>query len=301
MTYVIGVDAGGTKTEVSAYDLSGETLFSLTLGAGNMTEDLDGALGRIVAGIREVKSQQDPTTKCQFILIGIAGLNTSTKADAAKIKQTLHAEFSEPLEITGDGELAHFAILQGKDGELVIAGTGSVINSLQGENWQSFGGWGAILGDEGSGYAIGLALLKNCLTEYDLQQEPSRVSQRVLQLVNCEQVASLGSLVRELSKSDIASLTQVLLEFPNDQAPLKSIIMKEATRFAEDYLTFYQLVYGTGPVTLGLNGGVIVNNNLYRDTYLQTIEDAGIQVTAYLPTENISKGAFYRYQEQQLK
>lgn len=297
MEYVIGVDAGGTKTEISSYDLEGNELFSLTLGPGNITEDLVGALGRIVAGITEVKQQQLVTDTCVFILVGIAGLNTSTKEEEEKIRKTLKAEFTEEMEITGDGELAHFAILQGRDGELVIAGTGSVINSRRGEKWRSFGGWGAILGDEGSGYALGLALLKNCLTEYDRQEAPSPVSQAVLKQVSCSKVTSLGSVVRELSKSEIASLTQVLIDYPNDQEPIKSIIMKEATTFANDYVTFHTLAHQSAKATLGLNGGIIVNNDLYRQTFIQTIENAGINVTTYLPENKISKGAYFRYQE----
>lgn len=297
MTYVIGVDAGGTKTEVSSYDLAGEELFSLTLGAGNMTEDLEGAIGRIVAGIQEVKDQQPAEEECLFIVVGIAGLNVSTARDEEKIRRTLGNAFPEKMEITGDGELAHYAILKGRDGELVIAGTGSVINSRQGEKWRSYGGWGAILGDEGSGYALGLALLKNCLTEYDHQQAPSKVSQAVLKHVNCDKVTSLGTIVRDLSKSDIASITQILIDMPNDEAPIRQIIENEARTFANEYLKFYDLAYGTGPVTLGLNGGIIVNNELYRQTFIQTIEARDIEVTTYLPENKISKGAYFRYLE----
>lgn len=297
MAYVIGVDAGGTKTEVSSYDLSGNELFSLTLGAGNMTEDLEGALGRIIAGIQEVKSQQPATDTCELIVVGIAGLNVSTPKDEALIKETLQQEFSEKMEITGDGELAHYAILKGQNGELVIAGTGSVINSRQGEKWRSFGGWGAILGDEGSGYALGIRLLKNCLTEYDSQNGLSDLSKAVLDHVDCEQVASLPTIVRDMSKAEIASITKVMIDRPNDEEPLASIITAEATRFADDYLRFYDLAYTNEPVTLGLNGGIIVNNECYRQTFLNRIESRGLTVTAYLPTEKISKGAYYRYLE----
>lgn len=297
MSYVIGVDAGGTKTEVSAYDLSGQELFSLTLGAGNMTEDLQGALGRIVAGIQEVKNQQPETSTCELIVVGIAGLNVSTPEDEQLIKTTLHQEFPDQLEITGDGELAHYAILQGQDGELVIAGTGSVINSRQGETWRSYGGWGAILGDEGSGYALGLRLLKNCLAEYDSQQDLSQLSERVLAHVNAPKVTSLPTIVRDLSKAEIASVTQVLIDLPNDQEPLATLIAEEATVFAKEYLRFYHLAYQGEPVTLGLNGGILVNNDHYRQTFLGYLEQQGLEVTTYLPTGKISKGAYYRYLE----
>ncbi|QIL45674.1 hypothetical protein G7081_00510 [Vagococcus coleopterorum] len=296
MSYVIGVDAGGTKTEVTSYNVeTEEEQATITVGAGNFIEDMDGALVRIIEGIKTVKSQHDPSEKCELILIGAAGLNASN--EEAIILEKLQAEFADKIVLTGDGELAHYAILKGRDGELIIAGTGSVIISKQGNKWASYGGWGPLLGDEGSGYRLGLALAKNCLTEYDLNLEPSELSQAVLAHLKCEDIKTLPGIVRDLTKPEIASITQVLIDHPDDEPIAQDIVSREAQIFAEEYMTFYEMTYTYEEIFLGLNGGIIVNNETFLQAFIEKIQELGVAIGLAFPDSKISKGAYYWYVE----
>ncbi|MEX1447827.1 BadF/BadG/BcrA/BcrD ATPase family protein [Enterococcus sp. C76] len=58
--------------------------------------------------------------------------------------------------------------LKGNDGVLIISGTGSVGYGLQHATFYRVGGWGHILGDEGSAYSIGLACYKQLANELDV-------------------------------------------------------------------------------------------------------------------------------------
>lgn len=63
--------------------------------------------------------------------------------------------------------IAHAAALKGKDGILTIGGTGAICLGRKGEVYEYSGGWGHILGDEGSGYWIALQGLKRMANQFD--------------------------------------------------------------------------------------------------------------------------------------
>ena len=65
------------------------------------------------------------------------------------------------VEVLSDAQIAHLGALGGGDGLLILAGTGSiVIGRDRGRRWTRAGGFGSLLGDEGSGFWLGRAWLR---------------------------------------------------------------------------------------------------------------------------------------------
>src|SRR5260221_9980508 len=85
----------------------------------------------------------------------------------------------ERADIVGDQVIALDAAFHGGPGILQIAGTGSnTIGRAPDGSQESAGGWSSRLGDEGSGYWIGLHSVRRALTAYD-REKPSNVLKKV--------------------------------------------------------------------------------------------------------------------------
>ena len=151
MKYVIGVDGGGTKTEAVAYDLNGNVLEKSLTGFGNLVNDEKEALKNIIDSL-EVILNKLGKEDLQGLYLGLAG---SEVGDNAKIvKDEIKNKFGLDSVIMNDGDLALKALLKGEDGILVIAGTGSTAFGIKGDKEARCGGWGHLLGDEGSAYKL---------------------------------------------------------------------------------------------------------------------------------------------------
>jgi len=114
----------------------------------------------------------DRVTRTCFGLAGIA--SPAARAWAHRIVPALVAG---DLLLCGDEEIALDAAFAGGPGILVIAGTGSnVVGRAATGALFGAGGWGPVLGDEGSGYWIGLEALRAALRAHDRDQPRSELA-----------------------------------------------------------------------------------------------------------------------------
>ena len=105
-----------------------------------------------------------------FVCAGIAGAATTPmqKALTASLKQELKNRSRVSIEITDDATIAYEAAFAGDHGVLFLVGTGSMVlvRTMDGTFVRS-GGWGYLLGDEGSGYSIGRAGMRAVAASLD--------------------------------------------------------------------------------------------------------------------------------------
>ena len=104
-----------------------------------------------------------------YVCAGIAG--AAGKETQNTLKEELLSELHltpESIEIKADASIAYYAAHRDKSGILVITGTGSIVwaRTKTGQMVRA-GGWGALLGDEGGGFRIGLAALRALSMEID--------------------------------------------------------------------------------------------------------------------------------------
>jgi N-acetylglucosamine kinase-like BadF-type ATPase len=98
--------------------------------------------------------------------MGLAGGNSPAVQHWAY--RTVSAKVAGELLLCGDEEIALDAAFAGGPGILVIAGTGSnVVGRTADGSLHSAGGWGPVIGDEGSGYWIGLEAIRAALHNHD--------------------------------------------------------------------------------------------------------------------------------------
>lgn len=141
MKYLIGIDAGGTKSELIAYDLNESPILNLVGGAGNPAVNLEKTVNNLISLIYDCVIELG-RENCRLIAIGMAGVETGNCADL--IKKYVEGAFENRAIVLNDAEMACKAYFGNMDGILVISGTGSSCFCQKKGEGQMVGGWGHI-------------------------------------------------------------------------------------------------------------------------------------------------------------
>ena len=160
MMRILGVDGGGSKTRVVVWDeaggvlavASGESSNLQSLGYELATRHLDETIGR---ALEEAKVR-----KADGACLGLAGVDR--EADRARMQAWAETRgYASKVQVVHDPELILAAGTPEGDGVALVCGTGSVAvaRDRAGRRIRA-GGWGHLVGDEGSGYAIAAEALR---------------------------------------------------------------------------------------------------------------------------------------------
>ena len=166
MFHVIGIDAGGTKTVCQLADASGEIVAETRGPGANLQAVGELQVEKVLHDVMEQAIGERPIVPA-VICLGIAGVD---RPDDAVIVRGIMKRigYKARVLVVNDALVALEAGIPGQPGVVIISGTGSICygRNAQGEAARS-GGWGYVLGDEGSGYWIGRAALRAVLREAD--------------------------------------------------------------------------------------------------------------------------------------
>lgn len=217
MRYVAGVDGGGTHTTVALADERGREIVRREGPAGIVDPRRPEASAAVVAelvreAIREAGAEAPPAALCA----GLAGVGNETERDA--VAAALRGlGVAELVQVTGDEVIALEGTLGADPGILLIAGTGSVaFGRAEDGRVERCGGWGMIVGDEGSGYAIGRSALRAALQAVDGRGAPTRLLQELLDSLALPGPRAIPSWVGKAEKRDVAALVPLVIRCADD-------------------------------------------------------------------------------------
>lgn len=165
MTLYLGVDGGGTGCRAALADDGGRVIGQGSAGPANIASDRAGALGNILAASRSALSAaglDEGTLPSLHAGLGLAGANSRGSVEALRAA----LPFAR-VRIETDAVAAAKGALGDRDGIVAAVGTGSVYAVQRGTGLRQIGGWGLVLGDEGSGAWIGRALCAAALRAVD--------------------------------------------------------------------------------------------------------------------------------------
>jgi N-acetylglucosamine kinase-like BadF-type ATPase len=152
----VGLDLGGSGTRAALGDALGNVLAT---GRGGSSGYLGGAAGRraMARALDAALAPIAPLISSQPVVIhaGVRGLSLPGRRETLALE--LSARFPQAdVRISNDALVALWAGLAGQPGIAVLAGTGSIAlaRSADGREGRA-GGWGYLLGDEGSGFWLG--------------------------------------------------------------------------------------------------------------------------------------------------
>jgi N-acetylglucosamine kinase-like BadF-type ATPase len=166
MLHVLGIDAGGTKTVCLLADEHGEVLAEARGPGANLQAAGELHVEKVLHDVME-EAIGDREIVPAAICLGIAGVDRPD--DSAVVRGIMkRIGYKARVLVVNDALVALEAGAPGQPGVVIISGTGSICygRNADGRAARS-GGWGYVLGDEGSGYWIGRAALRAVLREAD--------------------------------------------------------------------------------------------------------------------------------------
>jgi N-acetylglucosamine kinase-like BadF-type ATPase len=199
MIHVLGLDAGGTKTVCLLADESGTIVAEARRGGANLQAAGELAVEKVLhEAMDDVLADRGivPAAIC----LGIAGVDRPD--DHAVIRGIMKRIGRQArVLVVNDALVALEAGAPGLPGVVVISGTGSIAygRNAQGEAARA-GGWGYVLGDEGSGYWIGRAALRAVLRESDQRGPKTALSPLLLAHFG---VARAQALIHQVYHTDL--------------------------------------------------------------------------------------------------
>ncbi|QRG68915.1 N-acetylglucosamine kinase [Brevibacillus choshinensis] len=154
--FVLALDGGGTKTKAAICNSEGQIA---AMAEGEATNPLsrpwEAVENTIRALVREVIELAGTDEAAVSVLyLGLAGADRPQIKD--RLREAFAAEWGDRLVLDNDAVSALYAGTFGEPGIVLIAGTGSIAYAVTAEGErQRTGGWGYLVGDEGSGFDIG--------------------------------------------------------------------------------------------------------------------------------------------------
>ena len=264
----LGVDGGGSTLRIAivSHDLVSRSTVTASSANPNLIGH-DAAQALIRRGIGQALRQANARpADISAAAIGVAGASDTHSREW--LLQTLAPALPATLRIpSSDLEIALVGALAQRCGILLLAGTGSAVFGIApgGERLQ-IGGWGYLLGDEGSSYWIGRQLLRHVIAIFDagapVERDP--LSLRCLQSLGLKQPRELIAwLYRadEAPAARIAGLARVVIAAAGAGNCAASAILAQAARLlaAQAAALRERLDFAEAPIAFA--GGLLDNDN----------------------------------------
>jgi len=293
---LLGLDGGGSKTLALLADAAGRVVGRGSAGASNYQNIGEmAAWATLDTAIAAAFADADlPPGDVAAVGLGLAGVDRPE--DRALFEGWAAGRFGgAPVVIANDAELVLAAGTPDGWGIALISGTGSIVygRSPQGEMARA-GGWGHIMGDEGSGYAIGVEALVAVMAAFDGRGPATALTGAVLAHWSLVTPPDLvGRVYRESdSTAEIATLAALVDAAAGDGDPVAADILQAAGR--ELAITVQAVVRRLAlpmPAPCALAGGAIVKGQQVRAAFLAAVEALGLRLDPITPVTEPAQGA----------
>jgi N-acetylglucosamine kinase-like BadF-type ATPase len=273
-TLLLGVDGGGTSTQALVADLEGRVLgrgrgpgsnhhrVGLDQFRQSLTVAIEGALLE-ATGVRPgTNGNAWPKAPFAGVCFGLAGVDTPEDEELVRRwahEQGLNARF----QVVNDSELILAAGTPDGWGVALISGTGSVCLGRHADGRSArVGGWGYLLGDEGSGYQVALRALRVSTQTADGRAEAQELLQAVLRHWSLSSPSSLIAHVHSsaITQAEIAGLAAEVLELADQGDAASRAIVDEAAHELARHVDAAVRQLGLIRPPLALAGGLMRPN-----------------------------------------
>ncbi|HXH05596.1 MAG TPA: BadF/BadG/BcrA/BcrD ATPase family protein [Vicinamibacterales bacterium] len=179
MNVVLGIDAGGTKTVCQLADDRGRVLAEARGPGANLQAHGELQVEKVIHDVME-RALGDRGLAPAVICLGIAGVDRPGDADVVTALMR-RIGYKARVLVVNDALIALQAAVGDAPGVVIVSGTGSIAYGRDRHGRAArAGGWGYILGDEGSGYWIGRSALRAVLREADRRGPATTLTPRLL-------------------------------------------------------------------------------------------------------------------------
>ncbi|MDR3375164.1 MAG: BadF/BadG/BcrA/BcrD ATPase family protein [Ancalomicrobiaceae bacterium] len=223
----LGVDGGGTSTRARLADSLGRRLGEGHGGTSNLTQGIAQAAAAVLAATAAAFSSAGLSAadySRTYAGLGLAGANVPSlvaELNAHGLPFAGHA-------IASDAVIACLGAHGGKDGAILILGTGSQGFAIVGGEETAVGGWGFLLSDMGSGAILGRTALRAAVASVDGLDIDCPLARALMERFGCDPAEAV-TWAATASPRDYASFAPIIFEHLAEGDPLARRLMGEAT------------------------------------------------------------------------
>jgi N-acetylglucosamine kinase-like BadF-type ATPase len=287
----LGIDGGGTKTDVAIVDADGAVLARRQGPTSNRAViGLERAIDVLGTLISDAAAEAGLDLPLGAGWIGMAG------SDRPEDREAFTAALSHMvrgLRVTNDAELVLSGTPDGT-GIALIAGTGSIAyaRNAAGVTGRS-GGWGHIFGDEGSAFTVAVEALRAVAAAADRRGPETRLTEAMLTFWDAGTPQQLITRVYapEVKKGDIAAATpQVVEAAESGDAVALAILTHAADDLAALVMSLARRIPFDAPPIVACTGGLILRSAIVRNRVAAGL-DADLARGDLLPMNDIAVSA----------
>jgi N-acetylglucosamine kinase-like BadF-type ATPase len=269
--FFIGVDGGGSKTVALVADSDGRVKGRGEAGTSN--HHVAGWRGGFQAVLQAVQMAQKEAgcldRPALAVCMGMAGADT--KDDHARTASWLKRQgLGRSSLVVNDGALLLAATKQ-SEGVAVVSGTGSIAwgQSSNGKQARA-GGWGHLIGDEGSGYALSIQALRHTVAAADGRVTSDALSKAVLRFYGLKTAQGLLPFVYgpQIAKADIAKLAPVVFKLAARGDAVANALVDDAAASLATLVSCVVRELGLRKPALAFGGSLLVKQKVLRDRLL---------------------------------
>ncbi len=293
----LGIDGGGSKTIAVIVDAEGNELGRGQADSSNHgVVGLQHAISHIYSAIKEAKQAAGITEALSTAWLGLAGIDSPNEHQlifphVQSVAQKVH--------LTNDADLV-LSALDDLVGIALIAGTGSTTlgRDRHGAS-KRVGGWGHIIGDEGSGYDIGCKALQAAVRAADGRGEATMLLDYILQHWHISDVNDiLNKVYQHTDNAKIARLSSLVFTAAReDDYMAKQIVQHAANELALAVIALsQQLDFKDISLPIALGGGLLLHESDFRAQVIDAIcqsHPVALVVLAEQPALNAARAAFH--------
>lgn len=285
----MGVDGGGSLLRVVIIDDDVNIIGEYETRGGNPS-----AIGRqsaaaliVTAVHRAMADSKTPPDDIAAVCLGIAGAAADHARDYVR---GILGEFLPDTVIvpSSDLEIALVGAHGRREGVLLLSGTGSGALGVnpQGDTVR-VGGWGYLLGDEGSGYWIGNEALKAITHGYDrLLDGAGPLSAAVLGTLGLDAARDLIAWLYRTEASrvpDVAALAPLVMRLADEGDTVANGIIDRAADHLTAYVPLLQQRLNLSDVRVAFAGGLLANDTTLSRRVCQRLSLSARPVAQYNP------------------
>ncbi|HXX09040.1 MAG TPA: N-acetylglucosamine kinase [Pseudolabrys sp.] len=254
--FFAGVDGGGTGCRARIEDAAGRVLGSGIAGPAALRFGIENALGEVqnacCAALVDAGLGVDALSSVRAA-VGLAGVGRQGALES--LIQQPHPFKS--IVYTHDATIACIGAHGGRDGGIVIVGTGSVGFSVAGEREIRIGGYGFPISDEGSGADLGLHAIQLALRAHDDRLASTNLTNDVMMRFNDNPFEAVAWMDKATA-TDYASFAPLVMRHADDGDPIARRIVRDA---AEQIDELVRRLLEHGAPRIALLGGLASSIN----------------------------------------
>ncbi len=271
----VGVDAGGSRT-IAALARGEEVVRTITLsGANPNLIGVDAAASTIDRCVTLVLDGENPGA----IGIGVAG--AGDERVAAQLRASLSRCFpTARIALCHDARIALRAALPEGDGLVLIAGTGSIAYAEIAAQTFRAGGYGYLLGDKGSGYAIGAAALRHLFAAMEIGSgQNAMLAELATQLGVNDRSGALARVYQSSTPvADVAACAPLVLRHADGGEQLSIGIVQDAAQGLFELIARITTRSPKRALPVAFSGGLLRARNALTERLEECISRAPLDV-----------------------